>query len=156
MSRWAAVLAGGSGTRFWPLSTSRAPKQLLPLTGSAPLLTQTVRRLSGLIPPERILVITAARLQQVTHEAVPEIPQSNILLEPRAASTGPALAWASQVAQSRDPEAAILSLHADWVVGDDAAFRATAERAFEAAARFDVLVTVGVVPTRPDVGYGYI
>jgi mannose-1-phosphate guanylyltransferase len=156
MSRWAAVLAGGSGTRFWPLSTSRTPKQLLPLTGATPLLTQTVRRLSGLVPPERVLIITATHLREATREAVPEIPEANLLLEPRAASTAPALAWASQVAQSRDRDAAILSLHADWVVGDDAGFRATAVRAFETAERFDVLVTVGVVPTRPDVGYGYI
>ncbi len=156
MSRWAAVLAGGSGTRFWPLSTSRSPKQLLALTGSEPLLAQTVKRLSDIVPPERVLVITGAQLRDATRTVLPGVPEANILGEPRAASTGPALAWATQVAQSRDPEASVLSLHADWFVGDDGAFRVTAARALDVAERLDVLVTVGLVPTRPDVGYGYI
>ncbi|MBI4502957.1 MAG: mannose-1-phosphate guanylyltransferase [Gemmatimonadetes bacterium] len=156
MSRWAAVLAGGSGTRFWPLSTSRSPKQMLSLTGSESLLAQAVRRLSGLIPPERILVITAEALCEATLEVLPELPPKNILAEPRAASTGPALVWATHRAQESDPDATLLSLHADWFVGDDAAFRETARRAMDVADRFDVLVAVGVVPSRPDVGYGYI
>src|SRR5690242_13287778 len=144
MSRWAAVLAGGSGTRFWPLSTSKSPKQLLSLAGTDSLLVQTVRRLGGLVPPERVLVITGAALRAETQKALPQIPAANILAEPRAASTGPALAWATQVAQARDPNASVISLHADWFVGDDAAFRATATRAFEIAEKFDTLVAVGI------------
>src|SRR5687767_4433776 len=118
MSRWAAVLAGGSGTRFWPLSTTRSPKQLLPLAGADPLLTQAIKRLSGLIPPERILVITGAPLREATRAVLPSIPEANILGEPRAASTGPALAWATWLARSKDPEASVLALHADWFVAD--------------------------------------
>lgn len=156
MSRWAAVLAGGSGTRFWPLSTTRTPKQLLPLAGGAPLLVQSVRRLEGLIPAERVLIITGASLRAATRELLPEVPEANLLCEPRAASTGPALVWATQVAAERDAKAAVLSLHADWFVGDDVAFRATAALALDVAERFEVLVTVGVVPTRPDISYGYI
>ena len=156
MSRWAAVLAGGSGTRFWPLSTSDIPKQMLPLAGNDPLLVQTVKRLTGLITPERVLIITGARLADRTRQLLPEVPANNVLIEPRAASTGPALAWATAVAAGRDPSASLLAMHADWFVGDDAAFRATGTEALDVAERHDVLVTVGVVPTRADVGYGYI
>lgn len=156
MSRWATVLAGGSGTRFWPLSTSRTPKQMLSLAGRDPLLVQSVRRLAGLVPPDRIVVVTAAHLCDATRRLLPEIPPARVLGEPRAASTGPALAWATSVAAASDPDATILSLHADWFVGDDAQFRATAARALDAAERLDTLVTVGIVPTRPDTGYGYI
>ena len=156
MSRWAAVLAGGSGTRFWPLSTSKSPKQMLSLAGSKSLLVQAVDRLAGMIPADRTLVVTAAALREATRAALPGIPADNILAEPRAASTGPALAWATHTAKQRDANASLLSLHADWFVGDDAAFRKTASHALDAAERFDRLIAVGVVPTRPDVGYGYI
>lgn len=156
MSRWAAVLAGGSGTRFWPLSTSDTPKQMLPLAGREPLLVQTVKRLHGLIAPERVLVITGARLAERTRQLLPELPSGNVLIEPRSASTGPALAWATVVAAGRDPSASVLAMHADWFVGDDDAFRASAAAALDVAERHDVLVTVGVVPTRVEVGYGYI
>lgn len=156
MSRWAAVLAGGSGTRFWPLSTSTRPKQFLPLAGARPLLAEGVARLTGLVPMERVLVVTGPALAERTRQLLPELPADNVLVEPRAASTGPALTWATVTARARDPEAVVLSLHADWFVGDDAAFRATAARAMDVATRHDVLVTVGVVPTRPEAGYGYI
>lgn len=156
MSRWAAVLAGGSGTRFWPLSTSDTPKQMLPLAGREPLLVQTVQRLRGLIAPERILIITGERLAQRTQQLLPELPPDNVLTEPRAASTGPALTWATAVAAERDHQASVLAMHADWYVGNDDAFRASAGEALDVAERHDVLVTVGVVPTRVEVGYGYI
>ena len=156
MSRWAAVLAGGSGTRFWPLSTNRTPKQMLPLAGPDPLLVQSVRRLAGLIDSQHILIVTGAHLVDATRRLLPEVPAGNVLGEPRAASTGPALAWATNVAAARDPNASVVSLHADWFVGNDQEFRETAARALDIAERFDVLVTVGIVPTRPDTGYGYI
>jgi len=156
MSNWAVVLAGGSGTRFWPLSTSRIPKQFLPLTGNRPLLEQAVTRLEGLVPPERVLVVTGQGLVHATRSLLPSIPAENVLAEPRAASTAPALTWATFVLERRDPEATILSLHADWHVGDDEAFRTTAARALECAEQHDALVTVGIVPSRPEIGYGYI
>jgi mannose-1-phosphate guanylyltransferase len=153
--RWAVVLAGGSGTRFWPLSTPEQPKQLLPLAGSTSTAEESVDRLTGLIPRERILVVTgaalAARMQQRLN-----LPVENVLVEPRAASTAPALIWATSEVQRRDPEAEILSLHADWAVGDAAAFRRTADVALATARRHECLVTVGVVPSRPETGYGYI
>jgi mannose-1-phosphate guanylyltransferase len=156
MSNWAAVLAGGSGTRFWPLSTPTRPKQMLHLSGDQSLLVSTVKRLDGLIPPERILIITSQSLAAETRRLLPSLPAENVLAEPRAASTAPALAWATVVAASRDPSASVLSLHADWHVGDDALFRETAAQALGIAEQQDMLVTIGVVPTRPDPGYGYI
>lgn len=156
MSVWAAILAGGSGTRFWPLSTPLRPKQLLPLAGGRPLLAQAVQRLAGLVAPERTLILTGAALVDPVVATVPEVPRHNIVVEPRAASTGPALVWAAHTIAARDPGAELLSLHADWAVGDDGAFRAAARRALEVAVRHDLLVTVGVKPTRPETGYGYI
>ncbi len=145
-----------SRTRVWPLATPSRPKQLLALTGDQPLLVQAVGRLRGLIPPERVLVLTGASLVERVRALLPEVPGANVLGEPRAASTAPALTWATVVARSRDAEASLLSLHADWYIGNDDAFRATAHRALDVAARHHVLVTVGIVPTRPEVGYGYI
>ncbi len=153
--RWAVLLAGGSGTRFWPLSTPAHPKQLLPLAGPRSTAEEAVSRLAGLVDPERILVVTGAALAEPLRRALP-IPAANVLVEPRAASTGPALVWATHEAHRRDPEAEVLSLHADWVITDADAFRRTAMAALEGAARHDRLVTVGMVPSRPETGYGYI
>src|SRR5436189_2877223 len=156
MSVWAAILAGGAGTRFWPLSTPERPKQLLPLAGDRPLLVQAVDRLDGLIPPERILILTGPFLVDATAAALPQIPRTQIFAEPRAASTAPALVWAARWISQRDPGGQMLSLHADWAVGDDRAFRAAAHEALGVAKEYDVLVTVGVKPTRNETGYGYI
>ncbi len=156
MNVWAVILAGGSGTRFWPLSTAARPKQLLPLAGDRPLLAQAVRRLDGLVPPRRILILTGPLLVDGVTALVPEVPATQVLAEPRAASTAPALVWGAQWIARHDPGAQMLSLHADWAVGDDAAFRATAVRALDTAREHDVLVTVGAKPTRVESGYGYI
>jgi mannose-1-phosphate guanylyltransferase len=156
MSNWAAILAGGSGTRFWPLSTPTKPKQMLRLSDDRSLLEATIARLDGLIPPERVLIITNHSLAAETRRLLPDLPAENVLAEPRAASTAPALAWATSIAAAKDPSANILSLHADWHVGDDALFRETATKALDVAEKQDMLVTVGIVPTRPDPGYGYI
>jgi mannose-1-phosphate guanylyltransferase len=153
--RWAVLLAGGSGTRFWPLSTPENPKQLLPLTGTSSSAEDAVNRLAGLIPRERTLVVAGAGLAAKLQERL-QLPAENMLVEPRAASTAPALIWATWEARRRDPEAEVLSLHADWAVGDAAAFRQTADIALAAARRHDRLVTVGMVPSRPETGYGYI
>ena len=103
MTPWAAIVAGGSGTRFWPLSTPERPKQLLPLAGDRPLVVQAVERLEGLVPPERILIITGALLAERIAALVPQVPRTQVLVEPRAASTAPALAWAAQWISRHDP-----------------------------------------------------
>ena len=156
MSTWAAILAGGSGTRFWPLSTAERPKQFLPLTGDRPLLAHAVSRLQGLVPSERIIILTGPFLVDRVAATVPEIPAANIFAEPRAASTAPALAWAAHWVAKHDPGGQMISMHADWSVGDDRAFRAAASHALSVAAEQDVLVTVGIKPTRSETAYGYI
>ena len=152
---WAVILAGGSGSRFWPLSSPAHPKQLLPLAGARSTAEETLDRLAGFIPSSRILLVAGAALAPLLTERLGIDPR-NVLVEPRAASTGPALVWATWEARRRDSGATILSLHADWVVGDPAAFVRTAASALETARKHDRLVTVGIVPSRPETGYGYI
>lgn len=157
MSRWVVILAGGVGSRFWPLSTPRRPKQLLPLVDDAPLLVNTVRRLAPSVPAERTLVITNASLADAVRTVLPALPPGNVIAEPRAAGTGPALAWAALEIQRRDADTSVmLCVHADWAIGDENAFRSTLERAARVAEQHASLVTVGVVPARPDPGLGYI
>lgn len=157
MSRWAVVLAGGVGSRFWPLSTPSRPKQLLPLVDDRPLLVATLDRLAPLVPPSRTLVLTNASLRDAVRGHAPQLPDDNVIAEPRAVGTGGALAWAASEIERRDgPNAIMLSVHADWAIGDDAGFRAALESAAFLAERESALVTVGVVPDRPDTGFGYI
>lgn len=157
MNRWAVILAGGAGSRFWPLSTPQRPKQLLPLVDDAPLLVNTVRRLAPAVPAERTLVITNASLAETVRSLLPTLPAENVIAEPRAAGTGPALTWAALEIERRDAETSVmLCVHADWAIADEGAFRSTLERAARVAEERAALVTVGVVPTRPDPGLGYI
>lgn len=156
MSVWAAVLAGGAGTRFWPLSTPLRPKQLLPLAGREPLVVEAVGRLDGLVPRERVLVLTGPALVDQIAALLPGVPRAHFLVEPRAASTAPALTWAAHWVAHTDPGGQLLCMHADWAVPDTRAFQAAARAALVVAAEEDVLVTVGVRPTRNESGYGYI
>lgn len=157
MSRWAVVLAGGVGSRFWPLSTPSRPKQLLPLVSEQPLLVEAVSRLHELVPAERVLILTNPTLVPPISAALPEIPAENLVAEPRAGGTAAALAWAAQEIARRDgPEAVMISVHADWSIGDPEGFRAALAKAVRIADTHHALVTVGVVPTRPDPGFGYI
>lgn len=157
MSRWVVVLAGGVGSRFWPLSTPQRPKQLLPLVGKKPLLVEQLDRLRAIAPPSRTLILTNASLVRGIRRAAPRIPAKNIVAEPQPAGTAAALAWASHLIAERDgPSATMISVHADWAIADTAEFRATLLRAAQAAETTDGLVTVGIVPVRPDPGFGYI
>ena len=157
MSRWVVVLAGGVGSRFWPLSTPQRPKQLLPLVGRKPLLVEQLDRLKPIAPPARTLILTNASLARAIGRAAPRIPRKNIIAEPRPAGTAAALAWASHlIAQREGPDATMISVHADWAIGDADRFRHALMQAAEAAEAHDGLVTVGVVPSRPDPGFGYI
>ena len=152
---WAVILAGGSGSRFWPLSSRTHPKQLLPLAGLRSTAEETLDRLTGFIPPARTIVVCGPDLAGPLASRL-SLRSENVLVEPRPASTGPALVWATHQIRRRDPEAGVLAMHADWVVGDPAAFVRTAGSALEAARRHNRLVTVGIVPSRPETGYGYI
>ena len=157
MSRWAVILAGGVGSRFWPLSTPGRPKQMMPLAGSEPLLADAVKRLVPLVPVDQTLVLTNGALSSAVRTLIPELPAENVIAEPRAAGTAPALAWAAvEISRRAGREATMISVHADWAVADPDGFRSTLASAAEAAERHQSLVTVGIVPSRPDPGFGYI
>lgn len=153
---YAVIMAGGSGTRFWPLSRRAWPKQFLALAGSEEsLLQSTVRRIQGLVPSERILVVTSERHSGATRQQLPELPPENVLAEPSARNTAPCVAWAAGHVSARDPNAVMMVLPADPHIGDETAYRDLLTVAC-AAARSGGLVTIGVSPTRPETGYGYI
>ena len=157
MTRWAVVLAGGVGSRFWPLSTEKRPKQLLPLVADQPLLVEQLARLRPMIEPKRTLILTNASLVKPIAKAASKIPKENIVAEPRPAGTAAALTWASRLIEKRDgPGATMISVHADWAIGDDDGFRDALTTAATAAETHGALVTVGIVPTRADPGFGYI
>jgi mannose-1-phosphate guanylyltransferase len=157
MTRWAVVLAGGVGSRFWPISTPDRPKQLLPLATSEPMLADSLARLAPLVPAERTLVLTNAGLVHAIAALSPNLPRENIIAEPRPAGTAAALAWAAhQIARRGSRDDVMISVHADWAIGDPDGFRAALLDAAETAEAQHALVTVGVVPVRPDPGFGYI
>ena len=157
MSRWAVVLAGGVGSRFWPVSTPERPKQLLPLVSDKPLLVDAVDRLAAIVEPARTLVLTNESLVKSIRRLLPAIPRENIIAEPRPAGTAAALTWAALIIERRDDKnATMISVHADWFIGDEAQFREVLLDAEEVAQKTHTLVTVGIVPTRADQGFGYI
>jgi len=154
---WCVVLAGGVGSRFWPLSTPSRPKQLLPLVSDTPLLADTLERLAPLAPASRTLILTNASLASAVRALLPEVPVANVIPEPRPAGTAAALAWAAhEIARRSGPETVMVCVHADWAIGDVEGFRTTLARAAAIAAERHALVTVGIVPTRADPGFGYI
>lgn len=154
---WAVVLAGGVGSRFWPLSTPSRPKQLLPLVDHRPLLVATLQRMAALVPLDRTLVLTNAALVAPIAAVLPELPRNNFVPEPRAAGTAAALAFAAaEIERRSSSDTVMICVHADWAIADEAEFRATLARAAQIARDTHGLVTVGIVPTRPDPGFGYI
>jgi mannose-1-phosphate guanylyltransferase len=153
---WAVVLAGGVGSRFWPVSTASRPKQILPLASPRPLISDTVDRIRPLIPLDRVRILTGDAYVDPIRAAVAGLRRSNFLVEPRARGTAPVLVWAAHHILARDPDALMVSLHADHVIHPDAAFRDLVATTAEAADRHDRLFTIGVRPTRAETGYGYI
>ncbi len=154
---YAAILSGGSGERFWPLSTPEHPKQFLAVFGGKSLLRQSVDRLKGLVPPERILVVTAKSLAKATYRELPEIPRGNILLEPCRRDTAAAVATACTAVERKGGEDAVAAiLTADHLMENVDAFRRVLSLAADAAAKSEDIVTMGVKPTYPATGFGYI
>jgi mannose-1-phosphate guanylyltransferase len=151
-----AILAGGEGTRLWPLSRSRRPKQLLSLGGERSLIQRTVDRLLPMIAPEQILVITERSHAEDLRAQLPELPASSIIVEPTRRGTAPALLLAALHIQARAPGATWASLHSDAFITNDVEFRRTLAAALEAAASGDFLVTTGIEPRFAATGYGYI
>ena len=150
-----AVMAGGSGTRFWPLSRKHEPKQLLQFFGDKTLLRVTVDRIAPLCPPERQLCVTAGHLRDAVQTVLPELGPGQILAEPAPRNTAPCMAIAAIVAEQIVENAILVLLPSDHFVADAAAFRAAIVRAAEFADRGHV-ATRGIQPTTPETGYGYI
>lgn len=153
---YAVVLAGGYGERFWPASTAAKPKQLLSLLGDRTMLEMAVDRLDGLIPVERVLVLTSEDLVGPTRAATPGLPAGNVIGEPMRRDTAAAVALAAAVVKARDPEGVFCIVTADHVMGDLDLFRSTLEAGISLAAAEDVLITIGITPRHPATGYGYI
>jgi len=154
---YAVIMAGGAGTRFWPASRSDRPKQLLPLAGKGnePLIAASVRRILPICPPERVVVVTARHLTDAMRAALPDLPAENFLSEPVPRNTAPCIGWAAAAIRRRDPDAVIMVLPSDHFIGDEPGFRAALLRAADAASRCSV-ATIGITPTRPETGYGYM
>lgn len=155
-SPWLVVLAGGAGTRFWPRSRAQKPKQLLPLVGDHPLLVATIKRFQGWIAPEHVLVLTTEDLRDPTGIVVAGLGDINILVEPSARNTAPAIAYAMEWIRAKDPNATALVVPADHWIPDTSDYIATMKTAVTAAQEHNLLVTIGIIPTRPETGFGYI
>jgi len=153
---YAVIMAGGIGSRFWPASRKERPKQFLDVFGDGTLIQNTVARLQGLIPPERCLVVTHDRYVEQTQRQLPAVPEENILAEPISRNTAPCITYAAATLAGRDPDATMVVLPADHVIGDVAQFHRTLDVAIEAAQEPGALVTLGIEPTYPATGYGYI
>lgn len=152
----ATILAGGSGTRFWPLSTPERPKQFLKLFGDRTMLQHTFDRLQGLVPPERILVLTNQRFVPTVREQLPELPRENVIGEPLPRDTAAAVALSAVVGRARWGEHVMLVLPADHAISPADAFQRAMRSAAEGAWRSGALYTFGVTPTYPATGYGYL
>lgn len=155
-STYALILAGGSGTRFWPLSRNSKPKQLLNLLGDTTLLNQTIDRLEGLIPKENILILTNQLQEAEVRSIASDLPAENIFAEPAKRDTAPAVALGIGLIAARDPKATMVILPSDQLIEDTANFQQTLTDAVLAAAHSPSLVTIGIQPTWPCPSYGYI
>jgi mannose-1-phosphate guanylyltransferase/mannose-6-phosphate isomerase len=153
---WITILAGGSGTRFWPVSTTKRPKQLLPLAGSQPLLWDTLQRALGIVPKERIRILTGSQIVEPLMAVLEGIDRSQIMVEPEAKGTAPVLTWAAWALHREDPDAVLVSLHADQVIQPKEAFWDLVRRVAPLARTTGQLFTVAVRPDRPETQYGYI
>ncbi len=154
-SFYAVIMAGGGGTRLWPLSRSARPKQMLKLGSERTLFQQAVDRLYGLVPPERILVVTGFEMAGDLKRDCPEIPPENFLVEPAPKGTAAVVGMAAAYLYPKDRQAVMAILTADHVIQDVAYFQKILQAADEAA-RMGYLVTLGIHPTHPSTGYGYI
>ena len=152
----AIIMAGGRGTRFWPRSRGKRPKQFHTMVGEESLLHQTVHRLDGAFLPEDIFILTTEELAEETRRMLPELPPENVLVEPEGRNTAPCLALALVTMEQRVPDGVMVVLSADSWIGDRAKFLKDIDTAVTHAAEKRDLVTFGIRPTYPETGYGYI
>lgn len=153
---FAVIMAGGKGTRFWPRSREKMPKHLLDISSERTMIRETVDRIRPLVPAERTLIVTGKSHAAEMIRQLPEIPPENILIEPVGRNTAPCIGLAALHILRRVPDAIMLVLPSDHRIGDEAAFLRIMQAAAGAASQGDALVTIGIHPTGPETGYGYI
>jgi mannose-1-phosphate guanylyltransferase len=153
---FAVIMAGGSGTRLWPLSRRHLPKQFLDFFGDGTMICKTVDRLKGLVRDENIIIVTNASGRKLVRKQLPQIPKKNIIVEPVARNTAPCIALATAFIRKRNPNGVMCVLPSDHVIQNVSRFQETLRAAVEVAERTSALVTIGMKPTRPETGYGYI
>ena len=156
-NNYLVILAGGAGSRFWPVSSECKPKQFLDILGCGRTLIQlTSDRFKGLVPDENIWVVTAADYEHLVKEQLPDVPHENILCEPCRRNTAPCICYVSWKIKKRNPKANVVISPSDHMVPDTAKFQEVVEGALNFAAETDAMVTLGIKPSRPETGYGYI
>jgi mannose-1-phosphate guanylyltransferase len=153
---YALINAGGSGTRFWPLSTNGSPKQFNALISDKTLLQETVSRLKNIIPTERIYIVCTANHKAKIKEQQPDLPPENIIAEPVSKNTSAAICLGTLLIHEKDPDAIIASIPSDHVIKDEKAYLDCLEHSFHAARDSDSIITIGIKPTRIETGFGYI
>ena len=155
--RYCVIMCGGIGSRFWPYSRTDMPKQFLDFFGTGrSLLQMSYDRILPLVNPENILVVTNRRYVDLVCEQLPEIPRERILLEPDRRNTAPCIAWAAYHIAAIDPEASMIVTPSDHLITREHIFEACVARGFDFVEHHDALLTLGITPTRPETGYGYI
>ena len=154
--KYAVIMAGGYGERFWPLSTKKKPKQLLDIIGDKPLIVQTVERINKIISNENILIITNKDLVKPIKKITPNIPEENIIGEPLSKDTAVAIALAAAIIKNKDPDGVFCVLSADHIIEEIDIFNDTINDSMELASKNNVLITIGIKPTYPATGFGYI
>ena len=151
------IMAGGIGTRFWPISRKHFPKQFMDILGTGKsLITQTYERFTQVVPEENIYIVANSEYTPLIKEHIPSITEEQILKEPLGKNTAPCIAYASYCLQQKNPDAVCMVAPSDHLITNEALFAKTAQQALEFAADSDALVTLGIQPSRPDTGYGYI
>jgi len=156
-NHYITIMAGGVGSRFWPASTEETPKQFLDILGvGKSLIRLTYERFAKIVPPERILIVTNKKYKALTQHHLPEIPERNILCEPSRNNTGPCVAYTALRLQAENPDAVFVTAPSDHVILKEDAFLEKIETALAFAENNNAIVTLGIEPTRPDTGYGYI
>lgn len=157
MDNHVVIMAGGIGSRFWPMSTPECPKQFIDVMGCGRTLIQlTVDRFSGICPQENMWVVTSEKYIDIVREQLPEIPESNILAEPCARNTAPCIAYACWKIKKLHPNANMVVTPSDALVIDTVEFRRVVEKALRFTDKSSAIVTLGIKPNRPETGYGYI
>lgn len=156
-NRYCVIMCGGVGSRFWPFSKAAMPKQFIDFFGTGrTLLQMAFDRISGIVPVENILLITNESYGQLVKEQLPKIKSSQILLEPTRRNTAPCIAWAAHHIKARNPEARMMVAPSDHLIINVEKYRESVIKAFEFIDHHDALVTLGIKPSRPETGYGYI